>query len=249
MAKRKNLQHWTRDERTWGCCKRREIVEWVFIIPDSFLWQNFSDAVDDLLHTFHHSRVLWLRPHVLLRHHHVWGLWDPWKSCGHNLPGIVLLIWFPASFLHFDLQLTITVGYVFSPLILSRLDCRPHFIVFLMIFTGSMLVIGSTTLFPSLKFLAIPALVLNGSCYGLGVGPVPFVLMSTLFPQKYKSIGLAASQLTRTLAVCVQLKVSSNANKEMHDKTLLHFRLFLSCWSILGWVEFSFFLLWPHYLE
>ena len=66
---------------------------------------------------------------------------------------------------------------------------------------------GISVLFPFLSFLSIPSLMLAGSCYGLGVGPVPYVLMSTLFPQRYKSTGLAAAQITRALAVCVQVKV------------------------------------------
>ena len=101
----------------------------------------------------------------------------------------------------------ITLGYVVSPFILSRLDCRPHFVFFILIIASSTLTMGLSILFPTLSFLSLPSLVLVGSVYGLGVGPVPFVLMSTLFPQKYKSIGLATSQIARALAVCLQLKV------------------------------------------
>jgi len=103
-------------------------------------------------------------------------------------------------------QVVITLGYVVSPFILSRLDCRPHFVIFILIIAASTLTMGLSILFPTLSFLSLPSLVLVGGVYGLGVGPVPFVLMSTLFPQKYKSIGLATSQIARALAVCLQLK-------------------------------------------
>ena len=39
--------------------------------------------------------------------------------------------------------------------------------------------------------LALPCLVGTGANYGLGVGPVPNVLMSSLFTQKTKSVGSA----------------------------------------------------------
>ena len=100
----------------------------------------------------------------------------------------------------------ITLGYLVSPFILSRIDCRPHFIVFLLAIASSTLGMGLSLLFPSLSFLSIPSLILVGSSYGLGVGPVPFILMSSLFPQKYKSVGLVAAQVTRALVVCIQLK-------------------------------------------
>jgi len=103
-------------------------------------------------------------------------------------------------------QSVLTLGYVFSPFILSRIDCRPHFTFFLIAIASGMLAMGVSIIFPALSFLSIPSLVLVGGFYGLGVGPVPFVLMSTLFPQKYKSAGLAASQVARAVAVCLQLK-------------------------------------------
>merc|ERR1711915_451596 len=164
--------------------------------------------------------------------------------CGCDLMSYYAITIFEGYGIHENLvaiiyQLMITVGYVFSPLILSRLDCRPHFIIFLMIFTGSMLVIGSTTLFPSLKCLAIPALILNGSCYGLGVGPVPYVLMSTLFPQRYKSTGLAATQITRALAVCIQVKAFPQLLEYLGLSGIL---LISSVTSLLGGL-FTFFVL------
>jgi len=103
-------------------------------------------------------------------------------------------------------QVMITLGYVVSPLILARVDCRPHFIIFLIAIATASLGMGLSFLFPSLSFLSIPSFILAGAFYGLGVGPVPFVLMSTIFPQKYKSMGIVSAQVSRALAVCFQLK-------------------------------------------
>ena len=96
-----------------------------------------------------------------------------------------------------------------SPLILSRIDCRPHFTTCLVLMASSMLGMGLSRLFPSLSFLSIPSLVFAGCCYGLGVGSVPPVLQSSIFPQKYKSVGLVAAQVARSLVVFVQLKVGT----------------------------------------
>jgi len=103
-------------------------------------------------------------------------------------------------------QVVLTLGYVVSPFILSRIDCRPHFVIFLLAIASGTLSMGLSILFPALSFLSLPSLILVGGFYGLGVGPVPFVLMSTLFPQKYKSMGLASSQVARAITVCLQLK-------------------------------------------
>merc|ERR1711874_439223 len=68
------------------------------------------------------------------------------------------------------------------------------------------MLMGLSFMFPSLTSLSIPCLVFSGLCYGLGVGPVSFVLMSSLYPQKMKSAGVAVSQTCRALIVLIQLK-------------------------------------------
>ena len=55
--------------------------------------------------------------------------------------------------------------------------------------------------------LALTCQVASGLIYGLGVGPVPFILMSSLFTQKNKSAGSAIAQTFRALSVLVQMKV------------------------------------------
>ena len=105
--------------------------------------------------------------------------------------------------------MTITFGYLVSSFILSKLDCRIVNIIFLILNSLSMMAMGVSFMFPSLSSLSIPCLVFSGLCYGLGVGPVSFVLMSSLYPQKMKSAGVAVSQTCRALIVLIQLKVCS----------------------------------------
>ena len=103
--------------------------------------------------------------------------------------------------------MTITFGYLVSSFIFSKLDCRVINIIFLLLNSVSMMGMGLSFMFPSISSLSIPCLVFAGLCYGLGVGPVSFVLMSSLYPQKMKSAGVAASQTMRAVIVLIQLKV------------------------------------------
>ena len=73
--------------------------------------------------------------------------------------------------------MTITFGYLVSSFILSKLDCRIVNIIFLILNSLAMMVMGLSFMFPSLTTLSIPSLVFSGLCYGLGVGPVSFVLV------------------------------------------------------------------------
>ena len=55
--------------------------------------------------------------------------------------------------------------------------------------------------------LSIPSLVVAGASYGLGVGPVPYILMTSLFTQKDKSLGFAFSRTSRALTGFALMKV------------------------------------------
>ena len=116
---------------------------------------------------------------------------------------------------YFMIQLLITLGYLGSPLLLSRMDCKHINMIFLTSIALSMAGIGASFHLPSLPgpWLAIPCLVVAGASYGLGVGPVSFVLMSSLFTQKNKSLGVAFAQTTRQAAVLIQVKVVSHLAK------------------------------------
>ena len=71
-----------------------------------------------------------------------------------------------------------------------------------------MLGLALSFLYPSLgSYVSIPCLVVAGASYGLGVGPVAFVLMASLFPQKNKSLGVAISQTAHALMLFTLLKV------------------------------------------
>ena len=101
-----------------------------------------------------------------------------------------------------------TVGFMVSPLLQSRLDCKYINMIFLGSMSASMLGLGLSFLYPSLgSYLSIPCLVVAGASYGLGVGPVPYILMSSLFTQNNKSVGVAISQTSRALTAFTQIKV------------------------------------------
>ena len=103
------------------------------------------------------------------------------------------------------IKTTITMGILVSPLILARFDPRLIFMTGLGLNALCMLGLGLSFLLP--VSLALPCLVASGLIYGLGVGPVPFILMSSLFTQKNKSAGSAIAQTFRALSVLVQMKV------------------------------------------
>ena len=102
-----------------------------------------------------------------------------------------------------------TLGFMVSPLLQSRLDSKYINMIFLGSMSASMLGLGLSFLYPSLgSYLSIPCLVVAGASYGLGVGPVPYILMSSLFTQKDKSRGVAFSQTCRALLGFAQMKVT-----------------------------------------
>ena len=104
-------------------------------------------------------------------------------------------------------------GYLVSPLLLARFDCRTVNIANYAVMAGCMAGLYCTVLYCTVlqvmaacmaglassflwphtlgSSLALPCLVGAGANYGLGVGPVPNVLMSSLFTQKTKSVGSA----------------------------------------------------------
>ena len=98
-----------------------------------------------------------------------------------------------------------------SPLLQSRLDCKYINMIFLTSTAASMLGLGLAFLYPSLgPALSIPCLVVAGASYGLGVGPVPYILMSSLFTQKDKSRGVAISLTCRSFLGFAQMKVTNS---------------------------------------
>ena len=102
-----------------------------------------------------------------------------------------------------------TLGFMASPLLQSRLDCKYINSIFLTTMAASMLCLGLSFLHPDTlgSYIALPSLVVAGASYGLGVGPVANVLMASLFPQKTKSLGVAISKTAHLLVMFTLLKV------------------------------------------
>ena len=104
-----------------------------------------------------------------------------------------------------------TLGFLVSPLLQSRLDCKYINMIFLSSMSVSTLGLGLSFLRPSLgPALSFPCLVVAGASYGLGVGPVPYILMSSLFTQKDKSRGVAISLTCRSFLGFAQMKVTNS---------------------------------------
>ena len=103
-----------------------------------------------------------------------------------------------------------TLGFMMSPLLQSKLDCKYINIIFLATMSLSMVGLGLGFLYPDTlgSYLSIPGLVVAGASYGLGVGPVSYILMSSLFTEKDKSRGVAISQTCRALSNFTQQKVT-----------------------------------------
>ena len=78
---------------------------------------------------------------------------------------------------------TITAGYLVTPLLQSRYDCKDIMALFLLLTSLTMVAMGLSFTYPALSMLTIPSLVVGGLAYGLGLGPAPNILMSTLFSQ------------------------------------------------------------------
>ena len=104
------------------------------------------------------------------------------------------------------------MGYSISAPLQSRLDCKYINIIFYTSMAVSMLGLGLSFLYPDTlgSYLSIPCLVVAGASYGMGVGPVANVLMSALFPQKIKSLGLAISNALHALVFFTLLKVGTD---------------------------------------
>ena len=70
-----------------------------------------------------------------------------------------------------------------SPLLLSRLDCKYINTIFHLCSALAMITMGLSFALPGLRNLCTVSLVMSGLAYGLGVGPVSYVLMSELYTQ------------------------------------------------------------------
>jgi len=109
-------------------------------------------------------------------------------------------------------QLTITFGYLVSPIIMARINRRPQFITASIVHCFGMILLGASIAnfipdFSLKQYIPLFCVSVLGLCYGLGVGPVPFVLMSEFFGVKHKSFGMALGMVSRCSVSFLQLKV------------------------------------------
>merc|ERR1712037_967865 len=124
-------------------------------------------------------------------------------------PGVELSI---SSMLVF-FQAAITLGMVLSPLVTSRVNRRPHFILGSLAVALFMILLGLDNLlqFSSsrtlLNYLPLILVLGFGFIYGIGVCVVPYTLTGELFPQQTRAWGCGLSLASRFLAQFVQLKV------------------------------------------
>ena len=104
------------------------------------------------------------------------------------------------------------MNYFISAPLQSKLDCKHINIICYTSLAVSMLGLGLSFLYPDTlgSYVSIPCLVVAGASYGLGVGPVAFVLMASLFQQKNKSLGVAISQTAHALVIFTLLKVGTH---------------------------------------
>ena len=100
-----------------------------------------------------------------------------------------------------------------SPFLQARFDCKDISAVFLLVTSLSMLTMGLSFTYPALSLLTIPSLVVAGLSYGLGLGPAPNILMSTLFSQNMKTTGITTGLVIRALVNTVQFKVGTSQRK------------------------------------
>ena len=102
------------------------------------------------------------------------------------------------------------MGYLATPLLQSRFDCKDISAAFLLVTSLSMMMMGLSFTYPAMSMMTIPSLVVAGLAYGLGLGPAPNILMSTLFSQNMKSTGITTGLATRALVNTVQFKVGTS---------------------------------------
>ena len=82
--------------------------------------------------------------------------------------------------------------------------------MFLLMTSLAMLMMGLSFTYPVLSMLTLPSLVVAGLAYGLGLGPAPNILMSTLFTQNMKTTGVTTGRAARALVNTIQLKVTDS---------------------------------------
>jgi len=102
----------------------------------------------------------------------------------------------------------VTLGYLLSPLIMLKLNRKPQLVISSCTMATGMVLVGSTAFLPSQFQAIIPIIgvILSGLSYGTGVGSVPYAMMSEIFPQRMKSVGLAVALSAKSILTFVHIK-------------------------------------------
>jgi len=105
-------------------------------------------------------------------------------------------------------QGTVTLGYLLSPLVMLRLRRRPQLVLSSLAMSAGLVLVGLTSFLPTHYQTIVPVtgVVLAGVSYGAGVGSVPYALMSEIFPQRMKSLGLGLALSAKSLLTFCHIK-------------------------------------------
>ena len=104
----------------------------------------------------------------------------------------------------------ITLGYLISPIALFKVDAKYVNMVMLLLQSSLMMSLSLVFVFHLPPNLSLILLQTSGLLYGLGIGPVPYILMSSLFKNNSKTFGIALAETSRAMAAFLQLKVGGS---------------------------------------
>ena len=93
------------------------------------------------------------------------------------------------------LQASFSIGMIFSPFIMSRINRRPQFTVGCLVVAIHMILLGLDDYFELsanhqyLNYLPVILIMSYGISFGLGIGSIPYTLSGELFPHQMRSWG------------------------------------------------------------
>ena len=93
------------------------------------------------------------------------------------------------------LQASFSIGMIFSPFIMSRVNRRPQFTVGCLVVAIHMILLGLDDYFDLsanhqyLNYLPVILIMSYGISFGLGIGSIPYTLSGELFPHQMRSWG------------------------------------------------------------
>ena len=103
------------------------------------------------------------------------------------------------------LQASFSIGMIFSPFIMSRINRRPQFTVGCLVVAIHMILLGLDDYFELsanhqyLNYLPVILIMSYGISFGLGIGSIPYTLSGELFPHQMRSWGCGTALAFRYL--------------------------------------------------